>query len=112
MGFYIEKKELARAVRESKSQGRMTDELAGMVVLIARHYCRRYRFACSTDDAIQNAALAVLRVLERLDPRQNLFSYISQIIGNELRGEWRAEWRQAKVRAGLRKRLEDKGRGL
>jgi DNA-directed RNA polymerase specialized sigma24 family protein len=96
---------LARELTESQAAGGMSPGLIEMVSLIARRYRRRYNNRCSSEDSTQDALLAVVKCLDRIDPARNPFAYITQVVANEMRCGYRQERAQDRIVRGLADRL-------
>lgn len=108
---YITRQDLAGLVREAQALGTMTEGLADAIVRIGRGYHTRYAVCDGqdADDAIQDAAVNVMKALPRLDPAKNLFGYITATIANCLRQAHAARKDEERVLMGYARRLDARG---
>jgi DNA-directed RNA polymerase specialized sigma24 family protein len=77
--MYVDPEKLAVAVVESQAAGTITPGFYTLVVLIAALACRRFGLS-DVDDVTQEVVLVVLKMLPRLDPNVNLFSYLTNMV--------------------------------
>lgn len=84
---YLQPDDLARYVIESQAQGRMTDELARAVRLIATRTLRGWHG--ERHDIMQAAVCSVARRLMDLDPGRNLFAYVTTAVRHAMQDEAR-----------------------
>jgi RNA polymerase sigma factor (sigma-70 family) len=97
---YIEKAELSRAVRESQAAGRMTDELAAMISMIAARYAAKYARPDELDDLVQDVCVSLVVGLPKIDPEKNVFNYVTTTVANSLRHHYRERQNFHRLRAG------------
>jgi hypothetical protein len=85
-GNYLSKKELLKAVMESKGLGRMSDDLAKKLMMLVSKYARSAQFARYTfNDDMQGYAIQMLvRTWNSFDPKKsdNPFAFFTQCIKN------------------------------
>lgn len=96
-GHYLTNATLLPVVLEAKAQGKMTDELAKCLMLIAERFSRHPRFVGYPyrDELIATAMEKLVVSWDKFDPtfsdNPNPFSYYTQCFYNEFRGYCRME---------------------
>jgi len=107
---YLSKKELLGAVMESKQLGRMSDDLAFKLQLLASKYARSAQFARYTynEDMQAYAMMMLVRTWNSFNPEKsdNPFAFFTQCIKNSFRQYLNLEKRQRNIRDEL---LVDQG---
>ena len=94
---YVEPAQLAEIVRESQRAGRPSDALVALVTRMAAGLLGRHRWRVDCEDATQEAMLALVANLDRLDPEKNLFSYLTSMIQNSASQLWHRDKRQERM---------------
>jgi DNA-directed RNA polymerase specialized sigma subunit len=99
---YLSNKELLRAVIESKQQGKMTDELAKMLMLLCAKYATKGNFSGYTY-VLDMQAYALLMLVKtwnsfNLEKSNNPFAFFTQCIKNSFIQFLNQEKRQRNVR--------------
>lgn len=105
---YLDKAELARAVRDSQAAGRLTDELGTMILTLCREVTRKYH-SKQRDDIPGAITLTVIRHLDRLIP-EKVFSWLTSCIRNEVCQRWRNDQSFERLRVEYGDHLEHQRR--
>lgn len=104
-GNYVTKKELLAAVLESKKQGRMTDDLARKLQLVAARFAKSSQFARYTynEDLQAYAMMMLVRTWNSFNPAKsdNPFAFFTQCIKNSFRQYLNREKQQRNIRDEL-----------
>lgn len=99
---YINNRDLLHEVLESKKNGRMTDKLAHMLLLLCQRYASRNNFSRYTynDDMQAFAMLMLVRTWQAFDPlkSQNPFAFFTQCIHHSFIQYLNQEKKQRNIR--------------
>ncbi len=79
--MYVKKERLVELVREAQA-GHVTDEFVNVVYHIADGLLHKFHFAVDPEDFRQNAALTVLRHVQKIDPDRSPFNYLTTTVRN------------------------------
>lgn len=115
--FYVRNHQLIPEIRKSKANGRVTEELGRMLMLIAKNYVRKNFFSSYTNNyredmvgkAIEHLAASALKFdegyAERTGKKPNPFAYYTQCCKNAFRQTLKQEKRQRIARDALNMHL-------
>lgn len=96
--MYVSKHKLREEVIKSQKKKELTDELVTVVEMMVDGILSKYKFQLiNNDDARQNALLVAIDKIHRIDPEQNIFSYLTTCILNSLRSDYRHEKQHNKL---------------
>jgi len=104
---YINNQELLKEVESYKKGGRMSEELGGMILSIAKNYATIGSFAgyTWTDDMIGEAVLTCVKYLKSFDPTRcknpNPFAYITTICKNSFIAYIKNQHKHSKIKDTL-----------
>jgi DNA-directed RNA polymerase specialized sigma24 family protein len=80
---YLKPRELRQFVIESQESGTISPGLYDAIVKLVGGIRGRWGMA-EPDDTLQDVFLAVLRHLDKIDPKKNVFSYLTTLVRNEV----------------------------
>lgn len=102
---YLNNKDLLVQIALSKKQGKMTDELAKMLMLLTARYAKKSNFAnySFNNDLKSHAHLMIVRTWHTFNENKskNPFAYFTQIIKNCFIQFLNSEKKQRNIRDGL-----------
>lgn len=100
--YYINKDEMTEQLRISQEQGKCTEELGKMFMLIAQRYSTKYNFWQYTyrDEMVSRAIVRCLSKMMSFDLSRNSspLCYFTMIVFNEFRQVLNKEKRQQQIR--------------
>lgn len=103
--YYLSNSKLLPAVIESKAQGKVTDELAGMLLLLARRYAQHPWFSGYSykEDMISEAVLNLCQNALKFNPEKynNPFAYYTSFVRNSFLFFLNSEKKHRKIRDKL-----------
>ncbi len=106
---YINKKDLKNELEKYHHDGIITEELGKMILSMAESYASAsgFRGYSYIKDMVGQAILQVIKSLNKIDPNNNAFGYISSIIRNEFLQFLRKEKRQKEIKDILNEEQEN-----